>query len=77
MRYLYRFVDANENVLVWFTGNMLDADTREFFENTVYNGDVSVKEHSEYKGIKQTVLTRCKLFSPVLRAEYDTKEEVK
>jgi hypothetical protein len=77
LRYLYRFVDANDNVLVWFTGNMLDADTREFFENTVYTGDVSIKEHQEYKGTKQTVLTRCKLFSPALRAEYDTKEEVK
>lgn len=77
MRYLYRFLDANENVLVWFTGNVLDADTRNFFENTVYTGDVSVKEHSEYKGTKQTVVTRCKLFSPELRAKFDVKEEVK
>jgi len=77
MRYLYRFVDVNENVLVWFTGNALDADTREFFENTVYTGDVSVKEHSEYKGTKQTIVTRCKLFSPSLRAKFDIKEEVK
>jgi hypothetical protein len=77
MRYLYRFVDTNENVLVWFTGNVLDADTREWFENTVYTGAVSVKEHSEYKGIKQTVITRCKLFSPELRAKFDAKEPVK
>jgi hypothetical protein len=77
MRYLYRFVDANENVLVWFTGNVLDADTREWIENTVYTGAVSVKEHSEYKGTKQTVITRCKLFSSELRAKFDVKEEVK
>jgi len=77
MRYLYRFVDINENVLVWFTGNVVDADTREWFENTVYTGAVSVKEHSEYKGTKQTVVTRCKLFSPELRAKFDVKEEVK
>lgn len=76
MQYLYKFLDANENVLVWFTGNVLDSDTREFFENTVYTVDASVKEHSEYKGTKQTVLTRCKLFSSALRAEYD-REEVK
>jgi hypothetical protein len=77
MRYLLRFVDANENVLVWFTGNTVDADTRKWFENTVYTGAVSVKEHSEYKGTKQTVITRCKLFSPELRAKFDVKEEVK
>lgn len=77
MRYLYRFQDANDNVLVWFTGNITDADTRDFFEDEVYIGSVSIKEHQEYKGIKQTVLARCKLFSPALRAKFDVKEEVK
>jgi hypothetical protein len=78
MQHLYRFVDANENVLVWFSGNWQDADSREFFEDTEYVGDVSVKKHEEYKGTKQTVITRCKLYSPVLRARFDKeKEEVK
>lgn len=77
MRYLYRFQDSNDNILVWFTGNMTDADTRDFFEDEIYTGSVSIKEHQEYKGVKQTVLTRCKLFSPALRVKFDTKEEVK
>jgi hypothetical protein len=55
MRYLLRFVDANENVLVWFTTS---GDGEEGKQYTVA---ATVKEHSEYKGTKQTVITRCKL----------------
>lgn len=52
--FLYNFVDADGNVLVWKTSKCLN----------INNGDKvnikgTIKEHSEYKGTKQTVLTRC------------------
>lgn len=52
--YIYKFVDNNGNVLVWKTAKSIDAD-----RITVLKG--AVKEHKEYKGIRQTVLTRCKI----------------
>jgi len=55
MRYLVRFIDANENVLVWFT----TSGTGE--EGKTYTVAATVKEHSEYKGTKQTIVSRCKL----------------
>lgn len=55
-RYIYKFVDADENVLVWKTSNsdMLD------YEGKQLTLKGTVKAHDEYKGEKQTVLTRCK-----------------
>lgn len=48
-----KMTDENENVFVWFKSGL----------NTVEKGQIckgTVKEHKEYKGIKQTILTRCK-----------------
>lgn len=50
--YLYEFITEDGNVLIWKTGKCLD-------EVTSIKG--TVKEQSEYNGIKQTVLTRCKV----------------
>ncbi|MDD3020908.1 MAG: hypothetical protein PHX61_08030 [Alphaproteobacteria bacterium] len=51
---IYKFIDEAGNVFIWKTGT--------FIENEEINILVgTVKEHSEFKGIKQTVLTRCKL----------------
>lgn len=55
--YVYNFKDVQGHVLVWFTSKALTA---------VNEGDTitikgTVKKLSEYKGIKQTVLTRCKV----------------
>lgn len=51
--YLYKIVDENGNVFIWKTNNEI-------------NGDVSsikgtIKNQEEYKGIKQNILTRCKI----------------
>lgn len=54
--YLHTFKDEQGNVFVWKTGNSIDADY-----GTKLSITGTVKEHSEYKGIKQTVLTRCKV----------------
>ena len=55
--YVYNFKDVQGHVLVWFTKKAITA---------VNEGDTitikgTVKKLSEYKGIKQTVLTRCKV----------------
>lgn len=64
MTWLYRFVDTNGNVLVWFASKPMERVN----ENGVYE-DVTevnriratVKEHSERDGVKQTIITRCKI----------------
>ena len=50
--YLYKFTDENGNIFIWKTSNDVD-DSVDTLTGTV-------KEHSEYNGVKQTVLTRCK-----------------
>ena len=54
--YLYSFKDDNGNVLVWQTskGLALDDGAKVTIKGTI-------KEHNEYKEVKQTVLTRCKI----------------
>lgn len=54
MTHLYRFIDVNGNVYVWFASNMID-------ETEVKSIKGTVKDHSERDGVKQTVLTRCKV----------------
>lgn len=51
--YVYNFKDSNGNVFIWKTKNFFDV------KNCLLKG--TIKEHSEYKGICQTVLTRCKV----------------
>lgn len=47
---------AGDNTLVWKT-----ASYNRFYEGKKYRVRGTVKEHSEYRGDKQTVLTRCKI----------------
>jgi hypothetical protein len=50
--FLHKFTDTDGNVLVWRTGaHRLD-------QGSSYSGKATVKAHDEYKGIKQTVITR-------------------
>ena len=46
----------DDNICVWSTGNYINTDE-------VKNGKIkfTVKDHNQFKGIKQTVVTRCKL----------------
>ena len=51
--YLYRFIlDSNE--LIWKTGTWLDTDIE-------YEVSGTIKAHNEYRGKKQTELTRCRV----------------
>lgn len=52
--YLYKFTDKSGNVFIWYASNPVND------EETVSSIKGTVKEHSEFNGIKQTVLTRCK-----------------
>lgn len=54
MTHLYKFLDADGNVFVWFASSMID-------EAEVKSLKGTVKDHTERNGIKQTVLTRCKV----------------
>lgn len=60
MNYIYTFKDEKGNVVVWKTSKDL------CFDNELKEGDEvslkgTVKALDEYKGVKQTVLTRCKV----------------
>lgn len=54
--YIYKFADTNGNTVTWKTAKHLDIE-----EGWTGNITGTVKEHSEYRGDKQTVLTRCKI----------------
>ena len=47
--------DSDKNVYVWTTGS------KSLSENETYHLRMKVKEHREYKGVKQTVVYYCKV----------------
>lgn len=55
MSQLYLMTDANGNVFTWSTNNSCLNETE------TVNLIGTVKNHVDYKGVKQTVLTRCKI----------------
>ena len=48
----YSFVDGEGNVLTWVTSKRLEI-------GETYEGKATVKDHDEWRGINQTVITRC------------------
>ena len=63
---IYKIVDADSNVFIWKTSGDLIAQDENGYD--VYTPDMeevtvkaTIKEHNEYNGEKQTVLTRCKV----------------
>ena len=54
--FVYTFEDAQRHQFVWKTGTYLDQDTG---SQVTLKG--TIKAHTEYKGVKQTELTRCKV----------------
>lgn len=55
LSFLYHFVDQQRNVYTWISSVVLNPE-KEYSE---VKG--TIKAHQEYKGIKQTLLTRCKV----------------
>lgn len=56
--YLHKFMDSEGNVFIWKTESSVNIS-----EGTTIQLTGTVKDHKEYKGVKQTVLTRCKLIA--------------
>lgn len=52
--YLYKFLTNDGNVLTWFASRSINTVTAKKITGTV-------KEHKDYNGEKQTILTRCKV----------------
>lgn len=53
---MYFFFDKNDNIYLWKTSIGLDLE-----EGQEVRVRGTLKDHSEYRGIKQNVLTRCKI----------------
>ena len=53
MTWLYKFTTSEDNTLVWFSSKHIDGAPGKITG--------TVKDHKEYNGEKQTVLTRCKV----------------
>ena len=54
--YIHKFLDQNGNIFVWKSSNSVRADQGE-----VVKIKGTIKDHAEYAGAKQTILTRCKI----------------
>lgn len=52
--FMYKFVDDEGNILIWKTSSDVD-------EHKVKQITGTVKEHNEFREVKQTILTRCKV----------------
>lgn len=71
--FIWKFVTREGNVLTWFTssGQDLEIDTKE------YRITGTVKKHDEYKGVKQTILTRVTVYTDEGRLAAEEKERKK
>lgn len=64
--YIYSMEDTEGNIFVWKTTSLLDVTAKNGEDlDFIRKGDTmcirgTVKEHNEYNGTQQTVLTRCK-----------------
>ena len=61
--YIYKIILEDGSVLTWKTSNGLYLDRDEEFDKISF----TVKEHKEYKGEKQTEITRCKVSVKVVK----------
>lgn len=64
-QYLHKFKDESGNVYTWKTGSCMYRENSGSYK-PIKEGEkvtlkATIKEHGEYKGTKQTVLTRCKI----------------
>lgn len=64
-QYLHKFKDESGNVFVWKTGSPIFIQDGDDYRPVKVSEKVSlkgtIKEHGNFKGDKQTVLTRCKV----------------
>lgn len=67
--YLYRIKDEDGNIFIWYASRYIEDPER------VLSIKGTVKEHSEYRGVKQTILTRCKV-EEMRPEEEEEKDEI-
>lgn len=53
--WMYQFRDANGNIYIWKSSKYIDEE----LENFTIKG--TVKDHGEFRDVKQTIITRCKV----------------
>lgn len=63
MTYLYKMVDENGNVFIWYASKRFgkfdpDGAWEDFLQAKI---KATIKDHTERDGVKQTVVTRCKV----------------
>ena len=56
-KYIYKFIDDLGNIFIWNTSSFLS----DMVSGNKYQVKGVIKQHKEYKGDKQTILTRCKI----------------
>lgn len=56
--HIYKMVDKEGNIAIWKTGN---GQISELSQGSEIELKGTVKDHSEYNGVKQTLITRCKI----------------
>lgn len=63
--YIFHQGDPGEtcNVVIWWTGGKAGVE-----KGAAETFTATVKEHSEYNGVRQTVITRAKVFNPAVQA---------
>ena len=72
---IYTFEDDNGNKILWTTSSMPYVNDKPIESGKTYTITGTVKEHKEYKGEKETVLTRCKLTAATNESvDVDNKE---
>lgn len=66
--YLWKIVDENDNVFTWKTSNDVFVYNKNEYGDDDYHHPImpssivgTVKDHTEFRGVKQTQLTRCKV----------------
>jgi hypothetical protein len=57
--YMYKFVDKDGNVLIWKTSHYIEEHEIPDGKDIILTG--TVKEHSEFNGVIQTCLNRCRI----------------
>ena len=63
---LYRFLDRSGNVLTWFSSGIARYTDEEGLKPAIEVGQTyrikgTIKKQEEYRGVQQTILTRCKI----------------
>jgi hypothetical protein len=70
--FIHKFTTREGNVATWFA-----SVNPELEPGTEYRITATVKAHEEFKGVKQTVLTRCTVYTEQGRADAEAKDAKK